>query len=59
MLVVGAGTSGHDIAWEHVKDGAGEHLERLTSNANSEHCLTTAEVVSGSNATRVEPTSPD
>ena len=24
VLVVGAGTSGHDVAWEHVKRGAGE-----------------------------------
>ena len=24
VLVVGAGTSGHDIAWDHVNHGAGE-----------------------------------
>ena len=47
VLVVGAGTSGHDIAWEHVKDGAGEHLlERLTSNSGPDNCLAAAEVVS-------------
>ena len=49
VLVVGAGTSGHDIAWEHVKHGAGEYLERLTSNPDGEDCLVTAEVVSGLN----------
>ena len=25
VLVIGAGTSGHDVAWEHVNHGAGEH----------------------------------
>ena len=28
MLVVGTGTSGHDVAWEHVKHDAGEHSLR-------------------------------
>jgi len=48
VLVVGAGTSGHDIAWGHVHHGAGEHLlERLTTKRDSENRSTTAEVVSG------------
>lgn len=34
VLVVGAGTSGHDIAWEHVHCGAGKHPSKnMTSNA--------------------------
>ena len=51
VLVVGAGTSGHDIAWEHVNHGAGGHsLGRLTSVIHGpDSSLTTAEVVSGSN----------
>ena len=36
VLVVGAGTSGHDVAWEHVNHGAGEHsLGRPTRNSVS------------------------
>ena len=49
VLVVGAGTSGHDIAWEHVNNGAGEHLQEPKLIIGSESCLTIAEVVSGSN----------
>jgi cation diffusion facilitator CzcD-associated flavoprotein CzcO len=37
VLVVGAGTSGHDIAWEHVNCGAGEHPPGTPiSNADAE-----------------------
>jgi len=51
VLVVGAGTSGHDIAWDHVNCGAGKHsLGRPASNTSSENCSTIAEVVSGLNA---------
>ena len=60
VLVVGAGTSGHDIAWEHVKHGAGKYLlERPTSNTGSENCMGIAEVVSGLNVTHVKPIFPD
>ena len=53
VLVVGAGTSGHDIAWEHVNHGAGEHtLGRLTLIIHGpDSSLITAEVVSGPNMT--------
>ena len=54
VLVVGAGTSGHDIAWDHVNHGAGKYLERLITNAGSEERSTTAEVVSGVNVPRVQ-----
>ena len=55
VLVVGAGTSGHDIAWDHVNHGAGKCLlERLATNAGSEEYPTTAEVVSGSNMIRIQ-----
>jgi NADPH-dependent glutamate synthase beta subunit-like oxidoreductase len=55
VLVVGAGVSGHDIAWEHVNHGAGKHfLGRLTSNTGSENYLAVAEVVSRSNVTPVQ-----
>jgi len=54
VLVVGAGTSGHDITWEHVNCGAGEHTSRrLISIIGFESYLTTAEVVSGPNLTPV------
>ena len=60
VLVFGAGTSGHDIAWEHVKRGVGEHLlKKLTSNTSSENFLATTEVVIVPNARHTEPTSPD
>ena len=62
VLVVGAGTSGHDVAWDHVNHGAGKHLKSLTTNTGSEEPLTTAEVVSGPNmipiqVLRTEPAS--
>lgn len=54
VLVIGAGNSGHDIAWDHVNHGAGKHfLMDPTPNSGSEYRLTTAEVVSGSDETRV------
>ena len=60
MLSFGAGTSGRDIAWEHVKRGVGEYiLGGLTSNTSSENFLATADVVSVPNVRHTKPTSPD
>ena len=54
VLVIGAGASGHDIAWDHVNHGAGKYLERLITNVGRDGRLTTAEVVSGLNVPRVQ-----
>ena len=55
VLVIGSGTSGHDVASEHVKYGAGKHiLENFSSHISSEICLTIAEVVSELNVPSVQ-----